>query len=196
MTENMFLLFTAMTRGTEQLYLQMYQFENKKKEILLLPKISSRIQEYSRGSITNSQARRSYPISCVCQDTCLQLHWPQESVKREDRCKPDCFFPAAAGMKEAAQQDPWVKTCFAILIFINATYWQCRPGCCVQVPTASCYIYMLSNCREWNAWGVKRMLWLWLEKEDEEVFPEAQPSNAPFWLKGKAGLHPWAAQPP
>lgn len=39
----------------------------------------------------------------------------------------------------------------------------------------------------------------WLEKEDEEGFPEAQPSKAPFGLQGKAGLrhlHPWAASAP
>lgn len=68
-----------------------------------------------------SQARRIYPIACACQDTCLQLHWPQESAKREDRCKPDCFSLLQQGvMQEAAQQNPWVKTSFALLIFINS----------------------------------------------------------------------------
>lgn len=40
-------------------------------------------------------------------------------------------------MQEATQQNPWVKSSFAILISINATCWQRRPERGVQVPTAS-----------------------------------------------------------
>lgn len=145
-----------------------------------------------------SQAGRIYPTACACQDTCLQHHWPQQSGTRGARRKPDWFCPAALGCNGGSSPaEAVVETSFAVLIFINVLAVQAGRG--VQVLTASRYPDMFALCRERNTGGVKRMPWLWLEKEGEECFPETQPYKVPFWLQGEAGLrhlHPRAAQPP